>query len=266
MAVIKSGAISSLAKSIGGVNFYRAEGLQYARAKPVLPADYQPSLSQQAVRDLFGQCSSIIDKISGLRQHIERNYRLINKNRVITPREMAIRYLVRFCMRNPTGQPYTSAIRNAFVEYLKTEPYGIPAVAVPMSFQNGIPIPIGFSQSINSSNAQMTLTPEGWSYWQNQLLAIGYHVEADSTPVMLFGNVSTNTLNVGPWEVVQMRLSSNKYAAQSSISGTIVGSLEIVAAQAALAAKLDPAYIDGLENQYVSIAPISLYQSNNTQS
>lgn len=264
MAVIKSGTISSLAKSIGGVNFYRAEGLQYARAKPVLPADYQPTLSQQAVRDLFGQCSSIIDKISGLRQHIERNYRLINKNRVITPREMAIRYFVRFCMRDPAGVPYSTAIRNAFISYLKEEPYGIPAVAVPMSFQNGIPIPIGFTQTINSSSAQMTLTPEGWSYWQNQLLAIGYHVETGSTPVMLFGNVATNTIDVGPWEVVEMAMSSNRYAAQSSITGTIVGTLEIVAAQAALAAKLDPAYIDGLENQYICLAPISYYQTANS--
>ena len=264
MAVIKSGAISSLAKSIGGVNFYRAEGLQYARAKPVLPADYQPSLSQQAVRDLFGQCSTIIDKISGLRQHIERNYRLINKNRVITPREMAIRYMVRFCMRDPAGVPYSTTVRNSFVEYLKQEPYGIPAVSIPLSFQNGIPIPIGFTQSITQENAQMTLTPAGWSYWQNQLLAIGYHVESDSTPVMLFGNVSTNTIDVGPWEVVEMTMSSNRYAAQASISGTIVGALGIIAAQAALAAKLDPAYIDGLENQYICLAPITYYHSANS--
>lgn len=261
MAIIKSGAISSLTKSIGGVNFYRADGLQYARAKPVLPADYSPSLSQQAVRDLFGLCSSIIDKISGLRQHIERNYRLINKNRVVTPREMAIRYLVRFCMRNSSGVPYSTAIRNAFVEYLKQEPYGIPAASIPLSFQNGIPVPIGFKQSISSTQVQMTLTQEGWSYWQNQLLAIGYHVEAGSAPTLLYGSVGANLLNVGPWEAVPMTLSSGQYSAQKNITGTIVGTLEVGAAQAALSAKLDPAYIDGLQNQYVSLAPISFYTS-----
>ena len=259
MAIIKSGAISSLAKSIGGVNFYRAEGLQYARAKPVLPADYSPTLSQQAVRDLFGLCSSIIDKISGLRQHIERNYRLINKNRVITPREMAIRYMVRFCMRNQTGQPYTTAIRNAFVEYLKTEPNSIPGWSIPMSFQNGIPIPIGSTQSITQTEARMSLTQEGWSYWQNQLLAIGYHVEAGSAPTMLFAAGPSASLNVGPWDAVPMTLSSSQYVAQKNLGGTNIGTLEVVAGQAALAAKLDPAYIDGLENQYVSLAPLSFY-------
>lgn len=266
MAIIKSGAITSLTKSIGGVNFYRAEGYQYARAKPVLPADYSPSLSQQAVRDLFGQCSTIIDKISGLRQHIERNYRLINKNRTITPREMAIRYMVRFCMRNSAGVPYSTTIRNAFVQYLKEYPDGIASASIPLSFQNGIPIPIGFTQSITTSNAQMTLTPEGWSFWQNQLLAIGYHVEADSTPVMLFGSASPVTSEVGPWEVIEMSMSSNRYVAQSSITGTIVGTLEVIAAQAALAAKLDPAYIDGLENQYVCLAPLFVSISAPSQS
>ena len=264
MAVIKSGAISSLAKSIGGVNFYRAEGLQYARAKPVLPADYQPSLSQQAVRDLFGQCSTIIDKISGLRQHIERNYRLINKNRTVTPREMAIRYMVRFCMRDSAGIPYSTAIRNAFVNYLKEEPYGIPGWAIPLSFQNGIPIPIGFTQNITQSNVQMTLTQEGWGYWQNQLLSIGYHVEVGSAPTMLVGAGPDTTLNVGPWQAVAMALSSNRYTAQQTLSGVNVGTLEIAAGQAALAAKLDPAYIDGLENQYICLAPITYYLSANS--
>lgn len=259
MAIIKSGAISSLAKSIGGVNFYRAEGLQYARAKPVLPADYSPTLSQQAVRDLFGQCSSIIDKISGLRQHIERNYRLINKNRVITPREMAIRYFVRFCMRDHSGVPYSTATRNAFVSYLKEEPYGIAGWAIPMSFQNGIPIPIGFSQTITQTEVRMTLTTEGWAYWQNQLLAIGYHVEAGSSPTMLFGAGPSASLDVGPWDANPMTLSSGSYAARYDLGGTNVGTLEVVAGQAALAAKLDPAYIDGLENQYVCLAPISFY-------
>ena len=259
MAIIKSGAISSLAKSIGGVNFYRAEGLQYARAKPVLPADYSPTLSQQAVRDLFGQCSSIIDKISGLRQHIERNYRLINKNRVITPREMAIRYFVRFCMRDHSGVPYSTATRNAFVNYLKEEPYGIPGWSIPLSFQNGIPIPIGFTQNRTQATVQLTLTPEGWSYWQNQLLSIGYHVEAGSAPTLLVGAGPSTTPNVGPWQAVTMTLSSNRYTAQQALTGVNVGTLEIAAGQAALAAKLDPAYIDGLENQYVCLAPISFY-------
>lgn len=264
MAIIKSGAISSLAKSIGGVNFYRAEGVQYVRAKPVLPADYSPTLSQQAVRDLFGLCSSIIDKISGLRQHIERNYRLINKNRVITPREMAIRHLVRFCMRNSSGVPYSTAIRNAFVEYLKQEPIGIPAASIPLSFQNGIPVPIGFSQSISGAVIRMTLTTEGWSYWQNQLLAIGYHVEAGSAPTMLYGSAGINSLDVGPWEAVPLTISSGQYATQKNITGTSVGTLTVEAAQAALSAKLDPDYIDGLQNQYVSLAPISFYLSATT--
>lgn len=264
MAVIKSGAISSLAKSIGGVNFYRAEGLQYARAKPVLPADYQPSLSQQAVRDLFGQCSTIIDKISGLRQHIERNYRLINKNRVITPREMAIRYMVRFCMRDPAGVPYSTAIRNAFVSYLKEDPYSIAGWSIPLSFQNGIPIPIGFTQNITQTNVQMALTQEGWGYWQNQLLAIGYHVEAGSAPTMLVGAGPGTTIGVGPWETVAMTISSSRYVAQMTLSGTNVGTLEIAAGQAALAAKLDPAYIDGLENQYICLAPLTFYLSANS--
>lgn len=261
MAIIKSGAITSLTKSIGGVNFYRAEGYQYARAKPVLPSDYSPSLSQQAVRELFGQCSSIIDKISGLRQHIERNYRLINKNRTITPREMAIRYMVRFCTRTPAGAPYTTAMRNAFVDHLKTEPYGIPAASIPLSFQNGIPIPIGFTQSITSSSAQMSLTAEGWAYWQNQLLAIGYHVEAGSSPTMLFGNAQTNSIDVGPWEAVPMTLATSKYQANQTYSSIVVGTYEVAAAQVALAAKLDPAYIDGLENQYVCLAPLIYYNS-----
>lgn len=256
MAVLKSGALISLTKSVGGLNFYRADGTQYVRSKPVLPAGYVPTVNQLLARQLFGLASNNIDRVSLLAQMLDLNYSLVNKNATKTYRDVALGFMMRYLCRDSNGKPYSFEDKEAMAAALAANPIPLIGAMVPLSFQNAIPWPVGVQTVSGSSEERVSITEEGWRYWYYQLLEVGYYPKQDATPTVLWGSIDAAGGTVGPWMKAEGRLSDPGYVMSISPGSKIIGSRTITLFQWSLAYEMDPAYYDQLSGLYVTTTPV----------
>lgn len=259
MAIIKSGPLVSLFKSVGGLNFYRADGTQYVRSKPVLPSGYVPTVNQLIARQLFGISSRQIDRVSLLAQMLGVNYSLVNKNATKTYRDVALGFMMRYLCRGSDGRPFSYTVKEELAKELEGDPGRFIAGMVPLSFQNAVPWPVGVRVSDTSSSVQVDITEEGWDYWYYQLLEIGYYPVKDAEPVLLWGSVDHYVPQVGPWTISKFNTSDYGLTA-TFLPGSIVGTgWEMTLYQWSLAYRLDAAYYDGLSGLYVCTAPVVVH-------
>lgn len=259
MAILKSGPLIALSKSVGGLNFYRADGTQYVRSKPVLPEGYVPTVNQLLARQLFGLASKNIDRISLLAQMLDINYSLVNNNANKTYRDIALGFMMRYLCRGSDGKPFSYEEKSAIAAELEKKPMTFVGAMVPLSFQNAVPWPVGVSTTSSASSDAITITAEGWRYWYYQLLEVGYYPKEGATPTVLWGSIDNAQYSVGPWAKATGTLSDDRYNISISPGSTIIGDLEYLLYQWSLAYELDPAFYDGLTNLYVVTAPYVSY-------
>lgn len=256
MAILKSGALISLTKSVGGLNFYRADGTQYVRSKPVLPAGYVPTVNQLLARQLFGLASASIDRVSLLAQMLDLNYSLVNKNATKTYRDVALGFMMRYLCRDSDGKPFSFEDKEAMAAILSENPVPLIGAMVPLSFQNAIPWPVGVKTVSSGSEEQVVITEEGWRYWYYQLLEVGYYPKQDATPTVLWGSIDAGGGTVGPWMKAEGRLSDPGYVMSIAPGSKVIGSRTITLYQWSLAYEMDPAYYDQLSGLYVTTTPV----------
>ena len=261
MAILKSGALISLTKSVGGLNFYRADGTQYVRSKPVLPTGYVPTVNQLLARQLFGLASTNIDRISLLAQMLGLNYSLVNKNATKTYRDVALGFMMRYLCRDADGKPYSFEVKEAMAARLEAAPVPMIGAMVPLSFQNAIPWPVGVNFVSDSTETQIVITEEGWRYWYYQLLEIGYYPKQDSQPTVLWGSIDAGAGLVGPWQKSVGLLSSSSYVTNIHPGFIELAERQIELWQWSLAYEMDPAYYDGLSGLYVCTTPVIVHRT-----
>ena len=255
MAILKSGPLIALSKSVGGLNFYRADGTQYVRSKPVLPEGYTPTVNQLLARQLFGLASKNIDRVSLLAQMLDLNYSLVNKNATKTYRDVALGFMMRYLCRGSDGKPFSYEQKEEIAAKLSEMPQSFISAMVPLSFQNAVPWPVGVKFTSDSSSDVITITAEGWKYWYYQLLEVGYYPKQEAVPTVLWGSVDNAVHQVGPWAKTVAQSTSSNYSISISPGSIALKTLEMQLYQWSLAYELDPAYYDGLTNLYVVTAP-----------
>lgn len=251
MAILKSGPLVSMSKSVGGLTFYRADGVQYIRSKSVLPQGYVPTVNQLLTRQLFGAASVSIDRISLLAQMLDLNYSLVNKNATKTYRDVALGFMMRYLCRDSDGKPYSFEVRQAMSVALVNDPYPFVASMVPLSFQNAIPWPVGSVVTPQGNSLIVQMTAEGWRYWYYQLLEAGYYPAREASPAVLWGSFSWKDHNVGPWQAYPMTNLGTYFSTTIPVVPRTVYNRSILLVQWAYGYKLDPAYYDGLTNLYI---------------
>ena len=256
MAILKSGPLISMSKSVGGLTFYRVDGVQYIRSKSVLPEGYVPTVNQLLTRQLFGLASASIDRVSLLAQMLDLNYSLVNKNATKTYRDVALGFMMRYLCRDSDGKPFSFEVREAMAAALAANPYPFLASMVPLSFQNAVPWPVGSVVTPQGSSLIIQMTAEGWRYWYYQLLEVGYYPIRESTPVVLWGSISWNDHNVGPWQAYPMTDLGSYFSTTIPTTPRNIYDRSILLFQWAYGYKLDPAYYDGLTNLYV-VSPMN---------
>lgn len=262
MAILKSGPLIALSKSVGGLNFYRADGTQYVRSKPVLPEGYVPTVNQLLARQLFGLASKNIDRISLLAQMMDLNYSLVNKNATKTYRDVAIGFMMRYLCRDADGKPYSFEAKQDLAAHLEIAATALISGMVPLSFQNAVPWPVGVTYSLASNSHSIELTEEGWRYWYYQLLEAGYYPKEGAKPTVLYGSVDNFDADVGPWRKIVTTDATGPYRFSIDQGALILDHVEMVLDQWSLAYELDPAFYDGLTNLYVVTAPFVTHQSS----
>ena len=251
MAILKSGPLISMSKSVGGLTFYRADGVQYIRSKSVLPEGYVPTVNQTLIRYLFALTSQAIDRVSLLAQMLDLNYSLVNKNATKTYRDVALGFMMRYLCRDADGKPYSFEVKEAMAAALEANPLPFIASMVPLSFQNAIPWPVGSVVTPSSSQIIVQMTAEGWRYWYYQLLEVGYYPIREATPVVLWGSLAWNDHNVGPWQAYPMTNLGTYYSTTIPVKARTIYDRTITLVQWSYGYRLDPAYYDGLTNLYV---------------
>lgn len=255
MAILKSGPLIALSKSVGGLNFYRADGTQYVRSKPVLSEGYVPTVNQLLARQLFGLASKNIDRVSLLAQMLDLNYSLVNKNANKTYRDIALGFMMRYLCRGSDGKPFSYEQKEEIAAKLSEMPQSFISAMVPLSFQNAVPWPVGVTSTSDSSSDVITITAEGWRYWYYQLLEVGYYPKQEAVPTVLWGSVDNAVHQVGPWAKAEAKSPSPDYSISINPGAISLQTLEMQLYQWSLAYELDPAYYDGLTGLYVVTAP-----------
>lgn len=256
MAELTSGPFLSIVKSVGGLTFYRMDGRQYVRSKPVVPEGFVPSVNQLLAEAIFGKLSERISRLPLLDQLQELNYSVVGKYAAMTARDLLLGQVYHYLLYTPDGRPYSYEAREYIFsmmdEYLSM---WISAFG-PISFQNAIPYPPYVTEIDAEMSTTISITDNGWRYWKLQLAEIGYHVAKDTDPIVIEIRQSKNISPTGPWDVRTMSHSMQKYQATVSDSQIVVYDGAYTEAlsvrQFALAARLDPEFYEGLTDLWVA--------------
>lgn len=268
MAIVKSGFLTAMSKSVAGLNFYRADGTQYVRSKPTLPEGYVPTVNQALAQEIFGVVSARLDRVSGLFQMLELNYSLVNKNAKKTYRDIALGAAMYHICRRPDAKPTSYNDRVSWLDYFTQHPVVFLGASVPISFQNAIPWPVGVTEVYDGDTIEYEITTEGVDFWKLQILEAGYYPADNYSPFVIAGNLAYDEVypfppdqTVGPWAKFAFTKQTNKWTCSVPMTSIINNGHTITMGQAAIACPLDPAYYDGLSNLYVTTAPLFIWTS-----
>lgn len=256
MAELTSGPFLSIVKSVGGLTFYRMDGKQYVRSKPVVPDGFIPSVNQLLAEGLFGVLSERISRMPLMDQLLELNYSLVGKYATMSARDLLLGQVYHNMLFTPDGRPFVYEARENILataeDYLSQwiSSFG------PMSFQNAIPYPPYVTEVADVESARVEITDNGWRYWKLQLTEIGYHVDKTAAPILVTIRQNASVSPTGPWDVVEMQHTLQKYTgtAQGGYIGIETPQETVVLRtnQFAIAARLDPDFYEGLTNLWVA--------------
>lgn len=256
MAELTSGPFLSIVKSVGGLTFYRMDGKQYVRSKPVVPDGFIPSVNQLLAEGLFGVLSERISRMPLMDQLLELNYSLVGKYATMSARDLLLGQVYHNMLFTPDGRPYVYEARENILANAEDYLSSWISAFGPISFQNAIPYPPYVTEVADVGSARIEITDNGWRYWKLQLTEVGYHVDKTADPIIVGIRQNAAVSPTGPWDIVTMSHTLQKYTGE--VSGVMIPIItpkeEVVLAanQFAIAARLDPDFYEGLTDLWVA--------------